>query len=124
MIDESKRSQRGHRLSTKLPPETKRSHCVSVRLNKAELDRLDNQRQRVNMKRGEYLRASSLHVLPSIIPEINRQAWLDLGRSLGNLATVSSAMRGGDYVLLNEVERTVRELRQQLIGIRYEAESD
>ncbi|WP_223930802.1 hypothetical protein, partial [Aeromonas caviae] len=39
----------------------KRGHTVSVRLNDAELARLDSQRDAVQMQRGEYLRAA-LHL--------------------------------------------------------------
>ncbi|WP_223937970.1 hypothetical protein, partial [Aeromonas caviae] len=37
-------------------PTDKRGHTVSVRLNEAELARLDSQRDAVQMQRGEYLR--------------------------------------------------------------------
>jgi hypothetical protein len=53
----------------------KRGHTVSVRLNDAELARLDSQRDAVQMQRGEYLRAAALHRLPPTIPEVNREAW-------------------------------------------------
>lgn len=120
MIDEDARRKRGHRSSTRLDPATKRSHCVSVRVNDAELEKLDRQRERVGMQRGEFLRAAALHKLPPTIPEINREAWRDLGRSLGNLSTVATAMRGGEYALLEDVEQCIKDLRLKLLGVENE----
>jgi hypothetical protein len=118
MIDEDARRKRGHRSSSKLDAATKRSHCVSVRVNDAELEKLDRQRERVGMQRGEFLRAAALHKLPPTIPELNRRAWSDLGRALGNLSTVATAMRGGEYRELKEIQAAIKDLRQALIGAK------
>jgi len=79
----------------------------------AELDRL-----RGGVSRGEYVRRAALGDAPRTIPEINWQAHADLGRALGNLSTVATAMRGGAYVELAEAENLVRELRNILIGLK------
>ena len=71
--DESKRRRRG---PAPLDATDKRGHTVSVRLNDAELARLDSQRDAVQMQRGEYLRAAALHRLPPTIPAANREATL------------------------------------------------
>jgi len=118
VIDEDARRKRGHRSSRRLDAETKRDHCVSVRLNPGELDQLDLQREKVSMQRGEYLRAAALHKLPPTIPELNREAWADLGRALGNLSTIATAMRGGDYRALEEIQAAVKDLRSSLIGVK------
>ena len=80
--DESKRRRRG---PAPLDATDKRGHTVSVRLNDAELARLDSQRDAVQMQRGEYLRAAALHRLPPTIPEVNREAWAALARTAANL---------------------------------------
>ena len=58
--DESKRRRRG---PAPLDATDKRGHTVSVRLNDAELARLDSQRDAVQMQRGAYPRAAALHRL-------------------------------------------------------------
>lgn len=103
------------------PDAEKRRHHIACRLIDAELDRLDAGRPD-GISRGEWLRTLALkRKLPQAIPEINRDAWRDLGRSLGNLSTVATAMRGGEYALLENVEATVKELRLALIGVKDES---
>ena len=60
-IDLKKRRVHSHRSATKLPDSVKRTHCVSVRLNEAELADLDAQRSLINVQRGESLRAAAGH---------------------------------------------------------------
>jgi hypothetical protein len=98
----------------------KRTHCVSVRLSPAELSLLDSRRGR--NQRGSYLRACLLDKLPPVIPPVNLSLYSDLGRALGNLATVATAMRSGKYVELPEVLQAVRDLRLRLITGKSEAE--
>jgi len=93
-----------------------REHRIGCGMNDQELAQLD--RLRGGVSRGEYLRRAALGDAPQQIPEINRQAHADLGRALGNLATVATAMRGGAYAELVEVEKLVREVRNLLIGIK------
>lgn len=66
-----------------LPDRERRDHCVSVRLNAAELAQLDDVRGR--FQRGEWLRIAALDQLPPSIPAINRDAWLELARAAANL---------------------------------------
>lgn len=93
-----------------------RTHRIGCGMNDAELEKLD--RLRGGVSRGEYLRRAALDKAPRTIPEINRQTHADLGRALGNLATVATAMRGGEYIELQEVEKLVREVRNFLIGVK------
>lgn len=53
-----------------------RIHCVSVRLNKEELELLNASRG--NKRKGEWLRMASLQKLPPAIPAINLQVWQSL----------------------------------------------
>ena len=70
-------SKRGKFHTDKLPEKEIRNHCVSVRLNEDELAILDSKRGQY--KKGEWLRMASLNKLPSVLPEINREAWIKLG---------------------------------------------
>ena len=60
-----------------LIPQTLRTHCVSVRLNNAELQLLNTKRG--STSKGEWLRMASLQKLPTIVPPINVEAWKTLG---------------------------------------------
>ncbi|MFX2704523.1 hypothetical protein V6216_22215 [Enterobacter hormaechei] len=53
-----------------------RIHCVSVRLNKEELELLNASRG--DKRKGEWLRMASLQKLPPAIPAINIEAWQSL----------------------------------------------
>lgn len=116
--DESKRRRRG---PAPLDAADKRGHTVSVRLNDAELDRLDSQRSAVQMQRGEYLRAAALHRLPPTIPEVNREAWIALARTAANLNQIAHRLNAGDALSLAEVRATLDALRRDLIGVKHDA---
>jgi hypothetical protein len=85
-IDHSKAARRG---PEPLPERELRTHTVSVRLNRPELEQLDEQRAPVCMQRGEYLRCASLHQLPPTIPAVNQSAFVELARSAANLNQVA-----------------------------------
>ncbi|MEP8669758.1 ATP-binding protein [Enterobacter hormaechei] len=63
--------------TSKVHPNERRLHCVSVRLNKKELEKIEELRGRY--RRGEWLRMVSLSKLPPLIPEINKDVWIMLG---------------------------------------------
>ncbi|EBH6783917.1 ATP-binding protein [Salmonella enterica] len=71
-------SRRGKFHTARFSPDEVRTHCVSVRLNEEELIILDSKRG--SYKKGEWLRMASLDKLPPVLPEINRDAWIMLGR--------------------------------------------
>lgn len=97
-------------------PEKKRRHCVSCRMNEDELHELDQRRGKYT--RGEYLRLALFSSLPPAAPpSLNREAWLALSKVAGNLATIATAMRGGEYMPLDEIRAEVEEFRHKLIGV-------
>lgn len=112
-IDIELRKKSGKR---NLPESELRTHCVSVRLNTAELAALDKIRRK--FQRGETLRMISFSRLPTpvIVPEINRELATNIGRSFGNLATLATAMRGGEYVPLDQIKTALADLQLSLIG--------
>lgn len=130
MVDETKRKGRG---PEKLPPDILRSNCISTRLSDAELADLDSKRQALNMARGEYLRCAALDVLPRSIPELNREAWIELARSASNLNQIAHKLAvlfnfdGGEEALdgLELAKLAKGELaifRQALIGANLESQ--
>lgn len=111
-----------------LPVADRREHCVSVRLNFAELSDLDSARASVRMQRGEYLRAASRGVLPPTIPQINREAWAELARVVGNLNQYQARINAGGVhghppEVIQSLTDQVQKLRRELLGIS-ESEAD
>jgi len=111
-----------------LPDEQRRRHTVSTRFNKTELHELDRLSTSVGLRRGEYLRLTAFKSLPPTIPELNKEAWLELARAASNLNQIAYQLnRKGIEVEVDirEVENMLAYFRQILIevGESYESES-
>ncbi|EBT3059725.1 ATP-binding protein [Salmonella enterica] len=117
--DLSKSSRRGKFHTAKHSPNEVRTYCVSVRLNEEELSILDTKRG--SYKKGEWLRMASLHKLPPVLPEINREAWIELGRlakDLNHLLTHLDHKSPDSELTRTElfaVRRQIKALREHLI---------
>lgn len=112
MTDE-RRSRRG---PATLDPFEKREHCVSVRLNAAELSTLDERRG--PYQRGEWTRMAMLDKLPPTIPALNAQAWAELARSAANLNQLAKAMNAGATIEKGGLRDQLNEFRAALLGAR------
>lgn len=103
-----------------LIPEKIRTHCVSVRLNNAELSKLNTLRG--NCAKGEWLRMASLQKLPTIVPPVNIDTWKTLGEinQKLNRITLHIDNKSKDSRLthteLFAVSRLIKELRQNLLN--------
>lgn len=99
-----------------LPESELRTHCVSVRLNDQELATLDKVRSR--FQRGEMMRMAVFSHLPTpvIVPDVNRELATNIGRSFGNISTIATAMRSGEYVDLSKIKSALADLQLSLIG--------
>jgi hypothetical protein len=103
----------------KLSPEALRTHCVSIRLNNAELSKLNTLRG--YYAKGEWLRMAFLHKLPSIIPEINIEAWKalsEISQKLNRIAIHIDAKSKDSKLTHTElfaVKRQLEELRCNLL---------
>ncbi len=120
-FDMGKRSRRG---PVSLPSDVLRQHCVSVRLNAAELSLLDDSRGRY--QRGEWLRMAGIGKLPPSIPAINLKAWAALATCASNLNQYQTAINCGKATgyppaVLEALRDDVQLLRQQLIGVDEES---
>lgn len=97
-----------------------RTHCVSVRLNKNELIKLNAIRGSYN--KGEWLRMSFLKTLPPVVPTINTEAWRklsDISQKLNCIALhIDSKSKDSQltHTELFAVRRLIKELRQHLIN--------
>jgi hypothetical protein len=89
---------------------------------------LDELCVKAGMQRGEYLRAASLHKVPTTIPKVNLDAWSGLGRIGNNVNQIARALNAsnisGDAVPVEEVLLAIDSLRLALIGVTFEVESD
>ena len=112
-------SKRGKFHTDKLPENEIRHHCISVRLNEEELIILDSKRGQ--FKKGEWLRMASLNRLPLVLPEINKSAWVELGRLSQDLNRLLTYLDGkspdSDPTLteMHVIKRQVQTLRTLLL---------
>ena len=119
-IDLSKISRRGSFDKSKLPSESVRSYCVSVRLNVEELQLLNIKRG--SYKKGEWLRMASLQRLPPAIPAINTKAWKALTEISQKLNRIAANIDGKSkdthltHTDLFAVKRQLEELRTNLLS--------
>lgn len=123
-INEGRKRRRG---PIPLDVNERRNHCVSVRLNKHELDLLDA--RRAHFERGEWLRMAAIDQLPCSIPSLNREAWIELARLAANLNQFQAAInsgraRGYPSNFLEEVLAQVKALRRDLLGTGGSDEGD
>lgn len=104
---------------TNIVPDSLRTHCVSVRLNNAELQLLNTKRG--DKTKGEWLRMASLQKLPPIIPAINLNAWKaisDISQKLNRIALhIDSKSKDSKltHTELFAVKRQLTELRHNLL---------
>ncbi|HBV2141111.1 TPA: hypothetical protein MDR45_005414 [Klebsiella variicola] len=102
-----------------LLPQELRIHCVSVRLNNAELAKLNTLRE--HYSKGEWLRMASLQKLPPVIPAINTEAWKalsDISQKLNRIAAHIDSKSKDSHLTHTElfaVKRQLEELRHNLL---------
>lgn len=95
-----------------------RIHCVSVRLNKAELELLNASRG--DKRKGEWLRMTSLQKLPPVIPAINLEVWQslsDISQKLNRLIIHLDIKSSNSELTKTEifaVKKQIKELRSCL----------
>lgn len=111
-MNEERKSRRG---PIPLDAVERRTHCVSVRLNDAELKKLDGVRGK--FQRGEWLRMAALDELPPSIPEVNRDMWVKLARSAANLNQIAHHLNAREAVEVEEIQAALAAFRMALLGV-------
>lgn len=97
-----------------------RHFCISVRLNQAELELLNNRRGK--HKKGEWLRLTFLNHTPTHIPLVNVEAWKmlsDISQKLNRIAIHIDGKSKDSHLTHTElfaVKRLLVELRNNLLG--------
>lgn len=118
--DDNTPTRRRSRGRPAVAPEHRRRHAVTCRLTDAERDHVNAARGGVTG--GEYIRLAALAAPPRVVPEINREAWLDLARVIGNLNQLVAKLNrnkpgAGDAMrIITDVRDQVARLRFELIG--------
>lgn len=118
-LNESRKSRRGH---PKLDKTDRREITVSVRINDEELALLE--RKRGMLKKGEWLRMAAIDVLPPTVPEINRQAWVELARAHSNINQIAAKLNRGELMDVVFINAELAEFRKKLIGFKVDDESN
>ncbi len=96
-----------------------RHFCISVRLNQAELELLNNRRGK--HKKGEWLRLTFLNHTPTNIPSVNIEAWKmlsDISQKLNRIAIHIDGKSKDSKLTHTElfaVKRLLVELRNNLL---------
>lgn len=101
-----------------IPEESKRKHPVTCRLTDVELEHVD--RLRGSMSTGEWIRTAALGAPPRIVPELNRQAWLELSRAASNLNQLAKKSHFADVDITSELKK----FRAALIGADLEVDDE
>ena len=99
-----------------------RTHCVSVRITPAELRFLDSMRGGIS--RGSFLRNIFLgKKIPSAVPEVNRQAYIETARWASNLNQIARFLNAhGDEIPaegVREIYSYLKKFRAKLIGLDF-----
>lgn len=92
----------------------RRTHCISIRLNDAELEEM-NARNTTGLSKGRYGREAILNQLPPTIPPINIEAWTALARASANLNQIARYLNYEQQVEINEIKNTLADFRNALI---------
>lgn len=107
----------------KLPPGVKRNRTISMRLNDDEVAVLDKHRGK--MQGGEWLRLMLLESLPVIVPPINSEVAVDMGRLGNNLNQIARRLNASGETpdahlleLLIEIRIMLTSVQSALNGVR------
>lgn len=103
---------------TPLEQVDKRTYCVSVRLNKAELDLINSKRG--NMRLGEWLRCAAFDKLPPVIPEVNIKKWSELATASNNINQIAKHLNKNNIIdnsMIINIKKNLTEFRAALLGV-------
>jgi hypothetical protein len=103
--------------------EARRRHCVSVRLNTAELAKVQAWTGGATRRKklGQVLRDAALGRGAVVVPQVNQTRWEELARTLSNLNQIAYHLNSGRIPedvrpLLRDLLKEVRDLRAELHG--------
>lgn len=107
------------------PAAERRGQTIGVRLSPADRAAILARAARAQLTPAEYVRRQALGApLPVVVPEVNRAAWVELGKLAGNLNQLLRRLHLGqvatvqpaDVAMVARVETQVQVLRRALLG--------
>ena len=88
---------------------------VMVRLTEDEANALDDKRGKV--PRGTFIRNAYLNSGSLSVPEINRDAYVELSRSASNLNQIARQLNDSGKLYIDELKEELRAFRLSLRGV-------
>lgn len=107
------------------PEAERRGQTIGVRMSPADRAAIVARATRAGLTAAEYMRRRALRApLPVVVPEVNRAAWVELGKLAGNLNQLVrrlnlgqvAAVQPADLATVARVEVQVQALRRALVG--------
>lgn len=95
--------------------ESIRKHRIAVYLNSSEWKIINGFSELSNVCPAAYLRKTGLSTAPVVVPEINQQAWEQLGRAAANLNQIAKSLNSSDLSYLVEVRTALIRFRRALV---------
>lgn len=92
-----------------------RTHTVSVRFNLKELQELDMLRQQ--RTRGAFVRDTFFVNVPAPVPEINRNAYVDLSRTANHIHLIAQNIDEDVAIDIDEMQLLLHEFRIGLLTL-------
>jgi len=99
---------------------------VSTKVSLADLSALEEKARQAGLTMSSYVRQAAVagQIQPrTVIPEINRQDWGELGRLAGNINQIATRLNQGgtigasDSAVLTEISRVLGQIRAAIIGL-------
>lgn len=119
---QARRKKRGKGGRPRIAPESVRNRTVGVCVNALEQDILHRHADSAGLSVSEWMRriALSRYLPRTVMPEINRETYLQLARIGSNLNQLAKLAHAGNVVstdaLLTEAIQTVRQIQRELCG--------
>lgn len=107
------------------PEAERRGQTMGVRLSPVDRATIQARAARAQLTPAEYVRRQALGAPPPVVvPEVNRAAWVELGKLAGNLNQLMRRLHLGhvatvqpaDVAMVARVETQVQALRRALLG--------
>lgn len=120
-IEGEKKQKKARGGRPKSSPESLKNHHVGVRFTQAEKSRLDQEFPHGEL--SQYMRACALGKLGTAklrktVPELSREAWIELSRPLSNLNQLAHRVNSGEAVDSVEIVAKIEDCRKMIVALR------
>jgi len=89
-------------------------------MSATELSEIRRKAAQVKMRPAAFLREHALSRAPVAVPEVNRQAFAELGRAGNNLNQIARRLNERDLVDVIEVHAMLRVIQRAIMGLMAE----